>query len=87
MDSAARGEFAEKVTGPDGGLASAARLVLGQLGVDTPVTAPETATDADYLGVEDSAGGLEGNGDPFYFRLRIAGVENVTRGRRQLGGM
>ena len=31
VDSAALGEFAEKVTGPDGVLASAARLVLGQL--------------------------------------------------------
>ena len=40
VDSAALGEFAEQVTGRDGVLASAARLVLGQLGLDTPVTAP-----------------------------------------------
>ena len=49
VDSAALGEFAEKVTGPDGVLASAARLVLGQLGLDTPVTAPESTTDAELI--------------------------------------
>ena len=38
VDSAALGEFAEQVTGPDGVLASAARL-LGQLGLDNPVSA------------------------------------------------
>ena len=30
-------------------LASAARLVLGQLGLDTPVTAPESTTDAELI--------------------------------------
>ncbi|MDV3127760.1 DUF1729 domain-containing protein [Mycobacterium sp. 21AC1] len=49
VDSAALGEFAEKVTGPDGVLASAARLVLGQLGLDAPVSAPESATDAELI--------------------------------------
>ncbi len=49
VDSAALGEFADKVTGPDGVLASAARLVLGQLGFDTPVTAPEKVSDADLV--------------------------------------
>lgn len=49
VDSAALGEFAEKVTGADGVLASAARLVLGQLGLDAPVTAPEKASDADLI--------------------------------------
>ncbi len=49
VDSAALGEFAEKVTGPDGVLASAARLVLGQLGLDAPVSAPETASDAELI--------------------------------------
>jgi fatty acid synthase, bacteria type len=49
VDSAALGEFAEKVTGPNGVLASAARLVLGQLGLDNPVSAPETATDAELI--------------------------------------
>ncbi len=49
VDSAALGEFAEQVTGPDGVLASAARLVLGQLGLDTPVTAPEAANDAELI--------------------------------------
>jgi fatty acid synthase len=49
VDSAALGEFAEKVTGADGVLASAARLVLGQLGLDTPVTAPESSSDAELI--------------------------------------
>ncbi|CAN5795051.1 type I polyketide synthase [soil metagenome] len=49
VDSAALTEFAEKVTGPDGVLASAARLVLGQLGIDAPVTAPESASDAELI--------------------------------------
>ncbi len=49
VDSAALGEFAEKVTGRDGVLAAAARMVLGQLGLDTPVTAAPTATDAELI--------------------------------------
>ncbi|WP_167099792.1 type I polyketide synthase [Mycobacterium sp. DL592] len=49
VDSAALGEFAEKVTGRDGVLASAARMVLGQLGLDTPVTVPSAATDAELI--------------------------------------
>ncbi|WP_059017863.1 type I polyketide synthase [Mycobacterium sp. M26] len=49
VDSAALGEFAEKVTGRDGVLASAARLVLGQLGLDTPVSVPAAATDAELI--------------------------------------
>lgn len=48
VDSAALGEFAQQVTGPNGVLASAARLILGQLGLDTPVSAPE-ATDAELI--------------------------------------
>ena len=48
VDSAALGEFAEQVTGSNGVLASAARLILGQLGLDTPVSAPE-ATDAELI--------------------------------------
>ena len=39
VDAAALGEFAEQITGRDGVLASAARLVLGQLGLADPVTA------------------------------------------------
>ena len=35
-------EFAEKVTGRDGVLASAARMILDQLGLDDPVSAAET---------------------------------------------
>ncbi|MGY4711710.1 fatty acid synthase subunit beta domain-containing protein [Mycolicibacterium sp. CBM1] len=49
VDSAALTEFAEKVTGRDGVLASAARMVLGQLGLDNPVTAAAAATDADLI--------------------------------------
>jgi fatty acid synthase, bacteria type len=49
VDSAALTEFAETVTGPDGVLASAARMVLGQLGFDAPVSAPEKATDAELI--------------------------------------
>ena len=50
VDSAALGEFAEQVTGRDGVLASAARMVLGPARVwTTPVTAPETATDAELV--------------------------------------
>ncbi|MCK0176639.1 type I polyketide synthase [Mycolicibacterium sp. F2034L] len=49
VDSAALTEFAETVTGPDGVLASAARLVLGQLGLENAVSAPESATDADLI--------------------------------------
>src|SRR6185312_15825824 len=49
VDSAALGEFAAKVTGPDGVLASTARLVLGQLGLDNPVTAPQSATDSELI--------------------------------------
>jgi fatty acid synthase len=48
VDSAALSQFAEQVTGRDGVLASAARLILGQLGLDTPVSAPE-ATDAELI--------------------------------------
>jgi len=49
VDSAALNEFAEKVTGRDGVLASAARMVLGQLGLDTPVAAAPAATDAELI--------------------------------------
>ncbi len=50
VDAAALGEFTEQITGPDGVLASAARLVLGQLGLDDPVsTPPSTTADADLL--------------------------------------
>jgi fatty acid synthase len=49
VDSAALGEFAEQVTGRDGVLASAARLMLNQLGLDDAVTTPEPATDAELI--------------------------------------
>jgi fatty acid synthase, bacteria type len=49
VDAAALGEFTEQITGPDGVLASAARLVLGQLGLDDAVTVPPAATDAELI--------------------------------------
>ena len=39
VDAAALSEFTDQITGRDGVLASAARLVLGQLGLDDPVSA------------------------------------------------
>ncbi|MFV1470775.1 fatty acid synthase subunit beta domain-containing protein [Mycolicibacterium elephantis] len=48
VDSAALGEFAAQVTGPNGVLASAARLVLSQLGLDAPASVPD-ATDAELI--------------------------------------
>ncbi|HKV20659.1 MAG TPA: fatty acid synthase subunit beta domain-containing protein, partial [Mycobacterium sp.] len=49
VDSAALTEFAEKVTGRDGVLASAARTILNQLGLDNAATTPEKATDAELI--------------------------------------
>ncbi|WP_156685907.1 type I polyketide synthase [Mycobacterium sp. Marseille-P9652] len=46
VDAAALGEFTEQITGRDGVLASAARLVLGQLGLDEPVSAADEAPGA-----------------------------------------
>ncbi len=49
VDAAALGEFTEQITGRDGVLASAARLVLGQLGLDNPIAAPPTTADAELV--------------------------------------
>jgi fatty acid synthase len=49
VDSAALVEFAEQVTGRNGVLASAARMILGQLGLDAPVNVGETVSDADLI--------------------------------------
>ncbi|MCW1957767.1 MAG: 3-oxoacyl-ACP synthase, partial [Mycobacterium sp.] len=49
VDSAALTEFAQTVTGRDGVLASAARMVLGQLGLDAAVSAPSTAADTELI--------------------------------------
>lgn len=49
IDSAALDEFAKTVTGSSGVLASAARLVLGQLGLDNPITVAPVATDAELI--------------------------------------
>ncbi|MDT5089857.1 MAG: fatty acid synthase, bacteria type, partial [Mycobacterium sp.] len=49
VDAAALGEFTEQITGRDGVLASAARLVLGQLGFDERVSVPPAATDAELI--------------------------------------
>ncbi|WP_108925266.1 type I polyketide synthase [Mycobacterium montefiorense] len=46
VDAAALSEFTDQITGRDGVLASAARLVLGQLGLDDTVSALPVATDA-----------------------------------------
>ncbi|TXH21831.1 MAG: DUF1729 domain-containing protein, partial [Mycobacterium sp.] len=48
VDSAALTEFAEKVTGPNGVLASTARLILGELGLQAPVSVPD-ATDSELI--------------------------------------
>ena len=49
VDAAALSEFTDQITGRDGVLASAARLVLGQLGLDDPVAASPAATDAELI--------------------------------------
>ncbi|HEV7422563.1 MAG TPA: fatty acid synthase subunit beta domain-containing protein, partial [Mycobacterium sp.] len=49
VDSAALTEFAQQVTGRDGVLASAARMILGQLGLDNPVSAAESVNDAELI--------------------------------------
>lgn len=49
VDAGALSEFTEQITGRDGVLASAARLVLGQLGLDDPVSLPEATTDAELI--------------------------------------
>ncbi|HVQ83964.1 MAG TPA: fatty acid synthase subunit beta domain-containing protein [Mycobacterium sp.] len=49
IDAAALGEFTDQITGRDGVLASAARLILGQLGLDDPVGALPAATDAELI--------------------------------------
>ncbi|OBB78911.1 3-oxoacyl-ACP synthase [Mycobacterium colombiense] len=49
IDAAALSEFTDQITGRDGVLASAARLVLNQLGLDDPVSASPAATDAELI--------------------------------------
>jgi fatty acid synthase len=49
VDSAALTEFAEQVTGRDGVLASAARMILGELGLDNQVSAAEAVNDAELI--------------------------------------
>ncbi|MFC9897607.1 fatty acid synthase subunit beta domain-containing protein [Nocardia sp. NPDC127579] len=45
VDAAALGEFTEQITGRDGVLATAARVVLEQLGLSERISAPETTPD------------------------------------------
>jgi fatty acid synthase len=49
VDAAALSEFTEQITGRDGVLASAARLVLDQLGLDDRVGAPAAASDGELV--------------------------------------
>jgi fatty acid synthase len=49
VDSAALTEFADQVTGRDGVLASTARLILDQLGLDNQVSAPEAVNDTELI--------------------------------------
>lgn len=49
IDAAALSEFTDQITGRDGVLASAARLVLNQLGLDDTVSASPAATDAELI--------------------------------------
>jgi fatty acid synthase len=49
IDAAALSEFTDQITGRDGVLASAARLVLGQLGLDDQVSALPVANDAELV--------------------------------------
>ncbi|GFG75256.1 type I polyketide synthase [Mycobacterium botniense] len=49
VDVAALNEFTQQITGRDGVLASAARLVLNQLGLDDPVTTPPAAADSELI--------------------------------------
>jgi fatty acid synthase len=49
VDSAALTEFAEQVTGREGVLASTARMILGHLGFDNQVSAPEAVNDAELI--------------------------------------
>ncbi|OBA63213.1 3-oxoacyl-ACP synthase [Mycobacterium sp. 1100029.7] len=49
VDAAALSEFTDQITGRDGVLASAARLVLGQLGLDDTVSVSPVATDAELV--------------------------------------
>lgn len=46
VDAAALGEFTEQITGRDGVLATAARVVLEQLGLSERVSAPEATADS-----------------------------------------
>lgn len=54
VDSAALGEFAEKVTGRDGVLASTARMILNQLGLDQQASVGDTVTDTDLIDLVSS---------------------------------
>jgi len=49
VDSAALGEFADQVTGPNGVLASAARTILDQLGLGGAPVTPDAAPDAELI--------------------------------------
>ncbi|BBZ43113.1 type I polyketide synthase [Mycobacterium parmense] len=59
VDAAALSEFTDQITGRDGVLASAARLVLGQLGHDDQVAALPAATDSELIDLVTSELGAD----------------------------
>ncbi|RFD23876.1 3-oxoacyl-ACP synthase [Mycobacterium uberis] len=59
VDATALNEFADQITGRDGVLASAARLILGQLGLDDTVTAAPAATDAELIDLVTAELGID----------------------------
>ncbi len=75
VDAAALGEFTDQITGRDGVLASAARLVLGQLGLDDPVATSPAASDAELIDLVTAELGAD------WPRL-VAPVFDAKQGRR-----
>ncbi|KJX75267.1 type I polyketide synthase [Mycobacterium lepromatosis] len=59
VDAAALSEFTDQITGRDGVLASAARLVLGQLGLEGPVTAAPATTDTELIDLVTAELGMD----------------------------
>ena len=81
VDAAALGEFTEQITGRDGVLASAARLVLDQLGLDDQVTTAATTTDAELVELVRPSSAPTGRG---WWR-RFSTPASAVAARRPLG--